>query len=143
MLCPGQPSLATRGQSFPPVTTFRPVLVAVALAAGAVACGPRCQGCGSVVLGLVRRLVVVAMAAEGYNQIYRQSQLGLSLQSALDDLDDQIDPSLQEKVLNHFDRVRSRAASHRRRLSPRTHPPSIPRVPQLARPPLRFAEAFW
>ena len=46
------------------------------------------------------------MAAEGYNQIYRQSQLGLSLQSALEDLDDQIDPSLRQKVLNHFDRVR-------------------------------------
>ena len=46
------------------------------------------------------------MAAEGYNQIYRQSQLGLSLQSALEDLDDQIDPSLRHKVLNHFDRVR-------------------------------------
>ena len=40
------------------------------------------------------------MAAEkGYNQIYRQSELGLSLQRALDDLDDQIDPSLRLKVL--------------------------------------------
>lgn len=48
----------------------------------------------------------MAGGVEGFNQIYRQSQLGLSLQSALDDLDDQIDPSLQEKVLNHFDRVR-------------------------------------
>jgi hypothetical protein len=44
---------------------------------------------------------------EGYNQIYRQSQLGLSLQSALEDLDDQIDPSLRQKVFNHFDRVRT------------------------------------
>ena len=46
------------------------------------------------------------MATSGYNQIYRQSQLGLSLQSALEDLDDQIDPSLRHKVLNYFDRVR-------------------------------------
>ena len=60
--------------------------------------------------GRLLRLPGSMAEREGYNQIYRQSQLGLSLQSALEDLDDQIDPSLRQKVFNHFDRVRTHDA---------------------------------
>ena len=40
-----------------------------------------------------------------YTQIYRQTQLGQSLEEALGDLDAGIDPSLKRKVLGHFDKV--------------------------------------
>ena len=40
-----------------------------------------------------------------YTQIYRQTQLGQSLEEALGDLDAEIDPSLKRKVLGHFDKV--------------------------------------